>query len=211
MLNTRLPVSLNEPTCRITDTVSTTNSPPRTTSSSSVRVTMAIAANAPPSASEPVSPMKILRRAGVPPQEAEAGAHRRGRDDRDVERISRDVAGRGRCPRRRSVAELPERDDHVGAEDHRAGAGGQPVEPVGEVHRVGGRRDHQPGQHREADRADREGRCRGRRRARWSPAGSPWALRKRTASSPNASATASWPTNLVRADSPRLRCLRILM
>ena len=52
-------VALNQVTCSITESVSTTNSPPRMTSSSSVRVRIAKPASAPPSASEPVSPMKI--------------------------------------------------------------------------------------------------------------------------------------------------------
>ena len=60
MLNTRLRVALKKPIWMITDSVSMTNSPPSTTSSSSVRVTMAMPASAPPRASEPVSPMKIF-------------------------------------------------------------------------------------------------------------------------------------------------------
>ena len=53
-------VTLKQVTCSTTETVSRTNSPPRMTSSSSVRVRIARPATAPPSASEPVSPMKIL-------------------------------------------------------------------------------------------------------------------------------------------------------
>ena len=52
-------VALNQVTCIITDTVSSTNMPPMMMSSSSVRVRIAKPARAPPSASEPVSPMKI--------------------------------------------------------------------------------------------------------------------------------------------------------
>ena len=52
-------MTLKKPTCSITDSVSTTNRPPRMSSSSSVRVRIAKPASAPPSASEPVSPMKI--------------------------------------------------------------------------------------------------------------------------------------------------------
>ena len=51
---------LKKPTCRITDITSITSSPPKITSSSSVRVKIAIPASAPPRESEPVSPMKIL-------------------------------------------------------------------------------------------------------------------------------------------------------
>ncbi len=63
--NTRRPVpvsrlvTLNVVTWSITETVSRTNRPPRMISSSSVRVRIARPASAPPSASEPVSPMKI--------------------------------------------------------------------------------------------------------------------------------------------------------
>ena len=44
----------------ITDSVMRTNRPPSRNSSSSVRVVMASPASAPPRASDPVSPMKIL-------------------------------------------------------------------------------------------------------------------------------------------------------
>ena len=54
------PLSLKNPTCRITDAVIATNRPPMTTSRSSVRVMRAKPAIAPPKDSEPVSPMKIL-------------------------------------------------------------------------------------------------------------------------------------------------------
>ena len=54
-----LRVALNQVTCSITETVSMTKTPPRTMSSSSVRVRIARPASAAPRASEPVSPMKI--------------------------------------------------------------------------------------------------------------------------------------------------------
>src|SRR5215468_9396944 len=59
MRNTRLPVSLNETTCTITDTASSTNSPPTMASSNSCLVATATEPSSPPSASDPVSPMKI--------------------------------------------------------------------------------------------------------------------------------------------------------
>ena len=65
MRKSRLPVpvrrrvALNQVTCSITETVSTTKTPPSTMSSSSVRVRIARPASAAPRASEPVSPMKI--------------------------------------------------------------------------------------------------------------------------------------------------------
>jgi phospho-N-acetylmuramoyl-pentapeptide-transferase len=46
--------------CTMTDSAMRTKRPPTSTSSSSVRLVMARPASAPPSASEPVSPMKIL-------------------------------------------------------------------------------------------------------------------------------------------------------
>src|SRR5262249_24245546 len=58
MRNTRLPVSWNEPPCTITDTASSTNNPPTIPSTTSCLVATAIAPSMPPSASEPVSPMK---------------------------------------------------------------------------------------------------------------------------------------------------------
>src|SRR5262249_23120196 len=58
MRNTRLPVSLNDTTCTITDTASSTNSPPTMPRTISCLVATAIAPSMPPSASEPVSPMK---------------------------------------------------------------------------------------------------------------------------------------------------------
>ena len=60
MRKIRLPVSLNDATCMITDSVMTTNRPPMSRSSSSVRLRTASPAMPPPRASDPVSPMKIL-------------------------------------------------------------------------------------------------------------------------------------------------------
>ena len=53
------PVSLNETTCTITDTASSTNSPPTMASTISCLMATATVPSRPPSASEPVSPMKI--------------------------------------------------------------------------------------------------------------------------------------------------------
>ena len=61
--NTRRRVVRNTAICTATDSASTTNTPPITTSSSSVRVTIDRPATRPPSANEPVSPMKM--RAGA--------------------------------------------------------------------------------------------------------------------------------------------------
>ena len=55
----RFPVSLKYPTWTITDAPSSTNKPPTMTSTNSCFTDTATAPIRPPSASEPVSPMKI--------------------------------------------------------------------------------------------------------------------------------------------------------
>ena len=55
-----LPVNLKEITWIITETVSKTNKPPIIAKTISCLTMIAIAANDPPSESEPVSPIKIL-------------------------------------------------------------------------------------------------------------------------------------------------------
>ena len=55
-----LPVDLKEMTCKITDIASQTKTKPTTANKISVCVKIPTAANAPPKASEPVSPMKTL-------------------------------------------------------------------------------------------------------------------------------------------------------
>ena len=169
MLNTRLLVIRKKPTWMITESVSTTNSPPRMISSSSVRVTIAMPASAPPSASEPVSPMKIL--AGLafhhrkPKQAPIAAAATRA-----TSRGSRTCVAAGRPGGEHAgLPELPERDDHVGGEHHHRGAAGEAVEAVGEVDRVGRRRDDQVGEDRRT--RPRRGRRRGRGRRRSSSRG----------------------------------------
>src|ERR1700728_2337606 len=59
ILKMRLPVSLKEITWTMTETASSTNRPPITASTISCLVATATAPSMPPSASEPVSPMKI--------------------------------------------------------------------------------------------------------------------------------------------------------
>ena len=160
-VRSRSPRRLKKPTCTITDSVITTNRPPRISSSSSVRVRIAKPASAPPSDSEPVSPMKIAAGRGVPPQEAEAGPGDRRRDHREVERVAHLVAGGARGDRAALVV-LPDVDQRVGAEDHHAGAGGEAVEPVGEVHGVAGAGDDHPDEQRSRrPSAARSCRCRG--------------------------------------------------
>src|SRR5690606_38800920 len=57
MRKMRLPVSLNEATCRITEAVSSTKMPPISSTTISWRTTTATVPRAPPSASAPTSPM----------------------------------------------------------------------------------------------------------------------------------------------------------
>src|SRR5438477_5388888 len=78
------------------------------------------------------------RRGRVPPEEPSRGAGHRGRDDRrvlQVHTVHGVSAGRALQQHAR-VAELPERDEHVGATHHDGRAGGQTIESVREVHRV---------------------------------------------------------------------------
>ena len=57
MRKMRLPVVLNDSTCRITEAVSTTKMPPMMSTTSSWRTITAIVPSAAPSASAPMSPM----------------------------------------------------------------------------------------------------------------------------------------------------------
>ena len=59
-MNTLFPVSLNEITCIITETVSNTNSPPIIARTISCFTIIATAANDPPRDRDPVSPMNIF-------------------------------------------------------------------------------------------------------------------------------------------------------
>ena len=60
MAKIRLPVSLKDTTWTITETVSSTNSPPTMNSTSSCLVMTLTAPRAPPKDNDPVSPMKIF-------------------------------------------------------------------------------------------------------------------------------------------------------
>src|SRR3954471_16956935 len=59
MRKTRLPVNLNDPTWMTTDAASSTNTPPTITRTNSCLMRSATVPSAPPSASEPTSPMKM--------------------------------------------------------------------------------------------------------------------------------------------------------
>ena len=118
MLNTRLRVALKTPTWMMTEIVSMTNRPPSTMSSSSVRVTIAMPANAPPIASEPVSPMKILAGEAFhhrKPKQAPIAAAATSAMSSGSRAV---VAGREVGLQHAGVAELPEADDDVRREDH---------------------------------------------------------------------------------------------
>ena len=205
MRNSRRRVVRKTATCSTTDSASTTNTPPSTTSSSSVRVTIASPANSPPSASEPVSPMKMRGGRGVPPQEPDARAHARGRDERDVERVA-DLVAAGLDGGAAGVAELPERDDQVGREHHRGDARGEPVEAVGEVHGVRGGRDDQVAEQDEPDAAEADDRDVADERQVGRGRGEPLLVGELQREHPKITAVTSWPTSLAVLFRPRLRC-----
>src|ERR1043165_9510833 len=84
ILNTRLPVSLNETTCTITDTASSTNRPPTIASTISCLIATATVPSRPPIDSEPVSPMKIEAGGALSPgKPAPPPARRRHRPARE--------------------------------------------------------------------------------------------------------------------------------
>src|SRR5690606_26235108 len=97
-----------------------------------------------------------LRGRGVPPQDADAGADDRRAQHRGVQRIAGAVAVDEAAGVEVDVAHLtplPEADDEVrGGEDDRR-AGGEAVEPVGEVHPVGPGGDQEVRPDREEDDA----------------------------------------------------------
>ena len=136
----------------MTESVIVTNRPPRMTTSSSVRVRIARPASAPPRASEPVSPMKILAGEAFHHRKPKHAPMPAGRDDREVVRVAHLVALGARVPLA-VLVELPDADEHVGGEDHDRGAGGEAVEPVGEVHAVRGARHDDVGPDDEQDDA----------------------------------------------------------
>ena len=71
MRKMRLPVSLNEATCMITDTVSSTNTPPMTNSTISWRTITAIGAERGADGERADIAHEHLRRIGVEPQESQ--------------------------------------------------------------------------------------------------------------------------------------------
>ena len=121
--------------------------------SSSVRVEIASPAMAPPRASDPVSPMKILAGEAFHQRNPKQAPIRGRRDDGQVEGVA-DLVALGARVGLAVLVELPDADEDVGGEDHRRGAGGQAVEAVGEVHAVGRAGDHDVGPDDEQEQSD---------------------------------------------------------
>ena len=140
MRKTRRPVRLNQNTWMMTDSVSTTNSPPTMASTTSCLVATATAPSAPPSARLTRVAHEHRRRRGVEPQEAQPRADQRRAEHRQLagarHEVELQVVGED------AVAdEVGDQREHPGGDHHRHD--GQPVQPVGQVHRVGGADHHQ--------------------------------------------------------------------
>ena len=127
-----------------------TKRPPRISSSSSVRDRIARPESRPPRASEPVSPMKIWAGEAFHQRKPKHAPDAAGGDHGEVERVRDRRSSAAPAAHAAGVAELPDADDDVRPEHHHAGAGRQPVQPVGEVHAVGRRDDH--GEHPDDER-----------------------------------------------------------
>ena len=84
MRKMRLPVSLKEATWMITESASTTKTPPMSGRSSSFLVSSARVPRAPPSASEPDVAHEDPAGIAVEPEEAEAGADQRAAEDGEL-------------------------------------------------------------------------------------------------------------------------------
>ena len=122
----------------MTDTASSTNSPPIMASTISCLTATAIAPSMPPSASEPVSPMKIEAGGALNQRKPRPGAEQRAAEHREF-------AGAGDVVDLQIVGEhrvAGEIGDHAEARgrDH-DGHDGEAVEAVGEVHRIAGADD----------------------------------------------------------------------
>ncbi len=128
------------PTCTITDSASSTKTPPTNTSSSSCLIRMATVPSAPPSASDPTSPMKISagcalyqRKPRLAPTRAPqkivsspTGAEVHEQQVRGQHRVTGDVGQRG---------------ERGGGDGERADR--ESVEPVGEVDGIAGADQHE--------------------------------------------------------------------
>ena len=84
MRKMRLPVSLKEATCRITEAVSSTNTPPMTSATSSWRTMTAIDAERRADRQRADIAHEHLRRIGVEPEKAQARAAERRAEDQQL-------------------------------------------------------------------------------------------------------------------------------
>ena len=132
MRSTRRRKPRYEMTCAITDSVSSTGRPARIGRSKRVRVEQREAGHRAAERERAGVAHDDARGCRVPPEEARTRAEHRGGDDRQVERLRREHAVE------LGVAELREGDDHERGEHECRRTGREPVEPVGEVHRVRG-------------------------------------------------------------------------
>ena len=98
---------------------------------------------APPSASEPTSPMNTCGGIAVEPEKAERRAHERPAEDRELARPL-DVQDAQVLRGLEVAGEV--RDDREGAARRHDGPDGEPVEAVGQVHRVRRAHDHEDGE-----------------------------------------------------------------
>ena len=139
----------------MTDSVIRTNRPPMKARRSSVRDRMAKPATAPPMASDPVSPMKILAGEVFHQRKPTRAALRMAASSARSSGSRTGVAAAAGLPRGAAgLVVLPDADQGVGAEHHDRGAGGEAVEAVREVHAVGRCGDDQVGPKHEQDGAE---------------------------------------------------------
>ena len=136
----RLPVSLNEATCRITEAVSSTNTPPMTSATTSWRTITAITPMRAADRQRADIAHEYLRGIRVEPQEAQPRAGERRAENQELAR-SADLRNL-QIVREHGVAARV-REDAQRRRHQRGGHDGQPVEPVGEIHRVAHADDHQ--------------------------------------------------------------------
>ena len=130
----------------ITDSASSTNRPPMMTSTISCLVATATAPSMPPSASEPVSPMKIAAGGALnhrKPRPAPITAPQMHREFAGaLDEVDLEVVGEDRV-----AGEIGDHAEARRRDHHRHD--GEPVETVGEVHRVAGADDDEGGERHE--------------------------------------------------------------
>ena len=134
----------------MTEPVSSTKTSPMSGRSKTCPVMSAMTASVAPSARAPGVAHEDLGRVHVVPEEREDGADDQGAEERQVGRVDAAVAG---------LLERDGGDDHVADEREDERAAGEPVEAVGDVHRVARRDDREGGDEdveprRDLDRSD---------------------------------------------------------